>query len=119
MYIIHTFIWDQGVTTRRGIRGKGFGLPSDKAALTGQGKINMEFVSRGRRLLQSEPGFLLGPRLRGGGRGDVGGGDQALLPKRHARFLERFNAAKEARVAGEGGVTSFGALLVDTVGRAD
>ncbi len=69
MYIIHTFIWDQGVTTRRGIRGKGFGLPSDKAALTGQGKINMEFVSRGRRLLQSEPGFLLGPRLRGGGGG--------------------------------------------------
>ena len=55
----------------------------------------------------------------GGGRGDVGGGDLALLPKRHARFLERFNAAKEARVAGEGGVTSFGALLVDTVGRAD
>ena len=69
MYIIHTFIWDQGVTTRRGIRGKGFGLQSDKAALTGQGKINMEFVSRGRRLLQSEPGFLLGPRLRGGGGG--------------------------------------------------
>jgi hypothetical protein len=54
-----------------------------------------------------------------GGQGDVGGGDLAVLPKRHARFMERFHAAKEARAAGEGGVTSFGALLVDTVGRAD
>ena len=49
------------------------------------------------------------------------------LPKRHARFMERFRAAKEARTGGGGGgagggpagVTSFGALLPDVVGRAD
>ena len=48
-------------------------------------------------------GVFTGSAAAGGGRGGVGGGDQALLPKRHARFLERFNAAKEASLAGEGG----------------
>jgi hypothetical protein len=51
----------------------------------------------------------------------------AVLPKRHARFLERFNAAKAARndasagggAGGQDGVTSFGALGPDRVGRAD
>ena len=47
------------------------------------------------------------------------------LPKRHERFMERFRAAKESRSGGGGagggpaGVTSFGALLPDVVGRAD
>ena len=58
----------------------------------------------------------------GAGRGDAGGGDVTVLPKRHARFMERFQAAKEARGAVQGGVTSFGPLgagVSDTVGRAD
>ena len=46
------------------------------------------------------------------------GGDG--LPKRHARFMERFRAAKESRAEeSRGGVTSFGALLPDSIGRAD
>ena len=49
----------------------------------------------------------------------AGSSDGAVLPKRHARFMERFRAAKESKGASAGGVTSFGAVLPDTVGRAD
>jgi hypothetical protein len=48
--------------------------------------------------------------------------EMTVLPKRHSRFVERFRAAKESRGAAGGsedGVTSFGALLPDVVGRAD
>jgi len=57
-----------------------------------------------------------------GGAGRGGGlGEMAVLPKRHERFMERFRAAKESRsrADGEAGVTSFGALQPDIVGRAD
>jgi len=47
----------------------------------------------------------------------------AVLPKRHTRFMDRFKAAKESKAVmgggGGAGVTSFGALLPDAVGRAD
>ena len=67
-------------------------------------------------------GIFGGTGSGGDGGGGGGLGDMAVLPKRHARFMERFKAAKDSRALGGGGtagVTSFGALLPDAVGRAD
>lgn len=66
-----------------------------------------------------------------GGPGETAMGTLKVLPKRHERFLERFRAAQDSSgpvwSAGGGdpqggggeGVTSFGALLPDVIGRAD
>ena len=73
-----------------------------------------------------EGGWVAPPSIGAGVEGASGenrppgreGGDG--LPKRHARFMERFRAAKESRAEeSRGGVTSFGALLPDSIGRAD